>query len=143
MNRTIFAFATLVTCSTMVVAQERDYTEGTVTEVAAIDIVPGNEARYMKYLRTEWKPEQEALKKAGVIVDYAVYATAPRAPGQPDLYLTVTYANMAAMDGRDDRIDKVLEEISGDREKVDAGVVDRNSYRTILGTELIRELVVK
>ena len=124
-------------------AQDANYTEGTVSQVTAIQVTSGHMGDYTTYLRNEWKPSQEALKKAGIIVDYTVYSTTPRTPNDPDLYLMITYANMAALDKLDERSDPVTEKISGGRAKSDKGVSDRNAYRKILGTETVREWKIK
>jgi len=146
MKRSSWLLAALVSASCLPVcasAQNANYTEGTVSEVTAIQVTNGHMDEYMTYVRTEWKPSQEALKKAGVIVDYSVYSTTPRTPNDPDLYLLVTYANMAALDNLDERADPVTEKVTGPRAKVEKGVSDRNAYRKILGTETIRELKIK
>jgi L-rhamnose mutarotase len=144
MKRSSLLLAALVSASCFSVsAQDANYTEGSVSQVTAIQVTPGHMDDYTAYLRKDWKPEQEALKKAGIIVDYSVYSTTPRTPNDPDLYLLVTYANMAALDKLDERSDPVLEKISGGRAKSEKGVSDRNAYRKILGTETIRELKIK
>jgi len=124
-------------------AQDANYTEGTVSQVTAIQVMSGHMDDYTAYLHKEWKPEQEALKKAGIIVDYSVYSTTPRTPNDPDLYLMVTYANMAALDKLDERSDPVTEKVSGSRAQSQKGVSDRNAYRKILGTETVREWKIK
>ena len=91
-----------------VLAQGRPYTDGPVTQVVGIKIKAGNFDKYMSYIASTWKKEQEALKAAGVIVDYGVYAGTPRSPHDADVYLTTTYENMAALDGLDDRSDPVI-----------------------------------
>lgn len=144
MKRSILLLAVLLSVSCFsVAAQDRTYTEGTVSQVTGIQITQGHFDEYLTYLQKQWKPEQEALKKAGIIVDYAVYSTTPRTPNDPDLYLMVTYPNMAALDGLDDRSEPVLSKLTGGRVKEQKGVSDRNSYRKILGTETVRELKVK
>ena len=144
MKRSSLLLAALVSASCFSVsAQNTNYTEGTVSQVTSIQITQGHFDEYMTYVRTEWKPAQDALKKAGIITDYSVYSTTPRTPNDPDLYLLVTYANMAALDKLDERSDPVTEKISGNRAKVQKGVSDRNSYRKILGTETVRELKIK
>jgi hypothetical protein len=144
MNRSSLLLAALVSASCLSVsAQDANYTEGTVSQVTAIQVTSGHLDEYMTYVRTEWKPEQEALKKAGIITGYTVYSTTPRTPNDPDLYLMVTYANMAALDGLDQRSDPVTEKVSGNRTKMQKGVSDRNAYRKIIGTETIRELKIK
>lgn len=144
MKRSSLLLAVLVSASCFSVwAQDPNYTEGTVSQVTAIQVTSGHLDEYLTYVRTEWKPEQEALKKAGIIADYSVYSTTPRTPTDPDLYLLVTYANMAALDRLNERSDPVTEKISGGRDKSNKGVSDRNAYRKILGTETIRELKIK
>ena len=144
MKRSSLLLAALVSASCMSVsAQDANYTEGSVSQVTAIQVTQGHLDEYLTYVRTEWKPSQEALKKAGIITDYTVYSTTPRTPTDPDLYLMVTYANMAALDKLDERSDPVTEKITGNRVKMNKGVSDRNAYRKILGIETIRELKIK
>jgi hypothetical protein len=96
---------------------------------------------YMAYLTGTWKKEQEALKAAGVIVDYAVYSTMARNPDDPNLYLVVTLANMAALDGFDARSDEVLVKATGvSIEAAQKAMAERNAMRRIVGQEVIREL---
>ncbi|HVF36251.1 MAG TPA: hypothetical protein VND91_13090 [Candidatus Saccharimonadia bacterium] len=122
----------------------RDYTEGEVTQVASIKVTPGHLDQYTAYLASTWTKEQAALKEAGVITDYRIYLATPRRPDDPDIYLVTTYANMAALDGLDDRSDAVTAKALGStREKDMKGMADRNSYREIVGIELIRELKFK
>jgi len=144
MKRSSLLLAALVSLSCLSVsAQDANYTEGAVSQVTAIQVTQGHLDEYLTYVRTEWKPSQEALKKAGIITEYNVYSTTPRTPNDPDLYLVVTYANMAALDKLDERSDPVTEKITGNRVKANKGVSDRNAYRKILGTETIRELKIK
>ena len=41
----------------------------------------------MKYLATTYKQLMEEQKKAGIILDYAVYSTRPHGPSDPNIYL--------------------------------------------------------
>src|SRR4249920_3651324 len=75
----------------------KSYTEGAVTEVSYIKVKPGKFDDYMKYLSTTYKSVMEANKKAGLITGYAVYSAQARSPQEPDLILSVVYANMAAL----------------------------------------------
>ncbi|HET7843847.1 MAG TPA: hypothetical protein VFL14_06835 [Xanthomonadales bacterium] len=130
--------------SVSVAAQDRVYTEGPVMQVAAIKIQQGHFDEYMTYLKTSWTKEQQALKDAKVIVDYGIYATQARGPDDPDLYLTTTFANWAALDGYDDRADPVISKALGTTRAQDAkGTADRNAYRTVLGVETIQQLNIK
>ena len=125
-------------------AQARPYTEGPVTQVVGIKIKAGNFDKYMAYLASTWKKEQEALKAAGIITEYAVFTATAGGPQDADVYLTTTYENMAALDGLDDRSDPVLAKALGTtREEDMQGMADRNAYREVLGIEIIRELKLK
>ena len=119
------------------------YTEGTVLEVTSVRTKPGMFDAYMKWLDTTGKQLREDEKKAGLILDYAVYAAQPRSPHDPDIYLVITYKNMAALDGLSDRIEPLQRKIWATREAGAKAAADRESMREILGTEQIRRLDLK
>jgi hypothetical protein len=119
------------------------YVEGTVTQVTSIRTKPGKFDAYMKWLDTTGKQLREDEKKAGIIVDYAVYSVTPRSPQDPDIYLTVTFKNMAALDGLEDRVEPIMKKIWATRDAAAKADVDRESLREILGTQLIRRLDLK
>lgn len=121
----------------------KSYTEGTVTAVTSIRTKPGMFDAYMKWLDTTGKQLREDEKKAGIILDYAVYRVMPRSPQDPDLYMTITYKNMAALDGLDDRNEPLTKKLWATRDASDKAAVERESLREILGTQLIRRLDLK
>lgn len=119
-------------------------TEGAVMQVVSIRVDAGHADQYMEYLSKTWKKEQEALKAAGVIVDYAVYTTTARDVDDPNVYLVTTLANMAALDGLDDRSDAVLTKVTGvATAEAQKAMAERNAYRKIVGQEVIREAKLK
>jgi L-rhamnose mutarotase len=134
----ILAFAV----TTASAADAKPYTEGQVTEVSFIKIKPGKFEAYMQYLDTTYKQIMEASKKAGLIVDYAVFSATARTPQDADLILTVVYANMAALD-KSAEADAVAEKIAGSMEAQSKAAIDRESMREVLGSQLIRELKLK
>lgn len=129
--------------TTAAVAADRPYTEGTVSTVSSIRTLPGMQETYMKYLATTYKSMMDEQKKAGIIVDYAVYSVQPRSPEDPNLYLVVTYKDMAAMDGLSDKVEAIQARLIGTQEQRDAGMIDREKMRKALGQEVIRELKLK
>jgi hypothetical protein len=134
----------LLCASSSLFAQDRAYTEGTVSVVTSVKVMDGQGEAYLNYLAKEYKPVMEAQKKAGNVLDYSVYRTMPRSPSEPNLYLVVTYANMAAMDGLADRNEKVAMEVTGrDRAAATAAGIERGKLREILGSEMIRKLDLK
>ena len=135
--------ACLATAALGAMAQSaRPYREGAVTEVSSIRTKDGHFEDYMKFLDTQYKPLMEAYKKAGLILDYHVYGASPRAPGEPDLFLAITYANMAALDRIEETI-KVSETALGSMAQQEKAQADRGVIRDVLGSQLIRELVLK
>ena len=81
------------------IAQEKPYADGPVVVVNAIKVVDGQFENYMAYLNGTWRKVQEASKEAGLVTEYHVYSATPHNPNEADLYLVVTYPNMAAFDG--------------------------------------------
>jgi hypothetical protein len=121
----------------------KSYTEGTVSEVTSIRTKPGMFDAYMKWLDTTGKQLREDEKKAGLIIDYSVYSVTPRSPHDPDIYLVITYKNMAALDGLSDRVEPLQKKLWATRDAAAKAAVDRESLREILGTEQIRRLDLK
>jgi hypothetical protein len=119
------------------------YTEGTVTSVTSIRTKPGMYDAYLKWLDTTGKQLREDEKKAGIILDYAVYSATPRTPQDPNLYLTITFKNMAALDELDDRVEPLVKKIFASRDAAAKADAERGSLRDVLGTELIRRLELK
>ena len=84
----------------------------------------------------------EATKKAGLIIDYKVFRAAPKSPDQPNIYLWITYKNMAALDKGVEE-EAVAKKVIGSTEVQNKARVARTVYRKVLGTEYIRELILK
>jgi hypothetical protein len=121
---------------------ERAYSEGPVTEVAYIGVEYGHFEEYVDWLNSTWKPTMEATKKAGLIIDYKVFRLTPKSPDQPNIILWITYKNMAALDKGAEQ-EAVAKKVIGSTEVQNKARVGRNDYRKLLGTEYIRELILK
>jgi hypothetical protein len=85
----------------------------------------------------------EEQKKAGLILSYTVYATTPRGPDEPALYLITVFKNMAALDGLNEKSDPLVEKLFGTMDQQTAAAVQRDKLRALIGDELLRELVLK
>jgi hypothetical protein len=133
----------LAAVSSVTLAADRPYTEGPVTIVSSLRTLPGMNDAYLRYLATTYRTNMEAAKKAGIVLDYRVYETTPRSPDEPNIYLTVTYKNMAAMDGLDDRMEPIMQSSFGDDAARSKAAIDREKMRRPLGQEMIREVVFK
>ncbi|MGD0866899.1 MAG: hypothetical protein ABSA49_15230 [Rhizomicrobium sp.] len=126
---------------------DSQYTEGPVTEVNYMRVEYGHFDEYIAWLDSTWKPTMEAMKKAGIIIDYKVYASvpvsgAPKSPDQANIIFTRVFKNMAALD-KDGEQDEVAKKVICSTECQDKARVARNGYRKVLGIELIRELILK
>jgi hypothetical protein len=141
----VTATATLTTFGASSFAQEPDhaYTEGSVVTVSYVRTEPGRFDDYVKYLATTYKTLMEEYKKAGVILDYGVYSTNPVNATEPDLILTTTYKNLAAMDNLNERTDPIGKKIWGSLQASNQASIDRGKMRTLVGDRLLRQLILK
>lgn len=135
-------FAVVVSFIGTAAADDKPYKEGPVTDVASIRVKDGKMLDYMSYLNSTYKVEMEAQKKAGLILDYRIYEVAPRNPGDANLILTTTYPNYGALDRVAD-FDAVTAKVEGSLKSADKSFADRGSIREVLGSELLRELILK
>jgi hypothetical protein len=85
----------------------------------------------------------EATKKAGLIIDHKVFSATPKSPDQPNIILWVTYKNAAAALDKGVELEAVAKKVIGSTEVQNKARVGRNEYRKPLGSELIRELILK
>ena len=126
---------------------KRGYTNGPVTEVDYIAVEYGHFEEYMAWVTSTWVPTMEAAKKAGLIIDYKVFRASPKSPDQPNVYLEITYKNMAAYAGdigdNADAFEAVTEKVICSSECQNQARVHRNELRKVLGTEVTRELMFK
>ena len=121
---------------------ERQFSDGPVTEVNYARVEYGHFEEFIDWLDSTWKPTMEATKKAGLIIDYKVFTATPKSPDQPNIYLWITYKNMAALDKGVEE-EAVAKKVIGSTEVQNKARVARNAYRTRLSDEYIRELILK
>ena len=121
---------------------DRQYTDGPVTEVDYIQVEYGHFAEYIDWLNSTWKPTMEAMKKAGLMIDYKVFQATPKSPDQPNIIFFRTFRNWAALDKSAEQED-VAKKVIGSTERQNEARVQRNEYRKLLGIEHIRELILK
>lgn len=132
----------LLACG-LCVAEDLPYKEGTVSEVSSIKIKDGHFLDYWTFLSTSYKQEMDEAKKEGLIVSYTIFSATPKNPNEPDLYLVVEYPNMAALDGLDAKMSAIEVKLFGSLKQAGEKSAERESIRTVLGSELIRELKFK
>lgn len=112
-------------------------------EVSSIHVEYGHFDEYIEWLETTWKPTMEAMQKAGLIIDYRIYQLTPRSPDQPNIYIWITYRNGAAALDKGVELEEVAKKVICSTECQNKARVARSEYRKVLGSELIRELILK
>ena len=137
--------AAIMAISTSVTRAQEDhaYTQGSVTIVSFVRTEPGMFDEYLRYLSNTYKKLMEESKKQGIVTDYAVYQATPRGPQDADVILTVTYKNMAALDSVQARTDPIVKEIFGSLPKAASASADREKLRKQLGSQIVRQLILK
>ncbi len=140
--RTLMA-AAVVLGFTAVSRAEDSYTEGPVVDMTFVKVKPGHFEEYIKFIDTEWKALNEALKKEGLITAYRVVGAPSYGHEDWDLMLVVEYKNMAALDGLDDKSKPIVEKLAGSNQKMEEGTASRGEIREIIGEKMGRELILK
>ena len=125
-------------------AQERPYTDGPVIVVSAVKVVDGQFENYMAFLNGTWRQTMQASKDAGIVSDFHVYSAQAHNPNEADLYLVVTYPNMAMLDGMEAKMGPIQQKVTKmNFREADEASGKRVVMRTLLGEELLRELMLK
>jgi hypothetical protein len=125
-------------------AQERAYKQGAVINVTEVRTMPGQYDNYLNYIFGDYAKLMEAQKKAGVILDWSVYSSQPRSRDEADLVLVTVYSDMAALDGLEDRTDPIVQQVMNlNRGQAAQASVTRESLRTLIGSNTLRQLIAK
>ena len=136
--------ASLLLLAAGVYAQvSRPYRNGSVWNVSFIRMKPGMDSAYLDYIATDWKRNQEELKKAGLIVSYKVLTTEPHNPGDFNILLMTEYKDLASMEASEDKSDALLQRVIGNDDKQRQGYKERLEIREVMGTRLAREIVLE
>ena len=147
MKQTI-RFAVAVLCLSLwsvaaAVAQDQ-YTEGGITRVTLLQILPGHFNAFMEDLKTNVKPIWDAEKKAGLIENYSIFLNTTRAnPDDWDIGFTLTYKNFAALDGLSQKVLDLRMKQYGDKSKEQQVVDKRVQNARLITSILTREITLK
>lgn len=112
----------------------------TFTDVKTVD---GHFDDYMRWLASDWKTQEEALKKAGRILDYKVYIVDSPRKDEPDIVLGQEYKNMAEFDRSVADNYAFGKQLYGSIAKANQEQAARSSIRTIQGEATLREVELK
>jgi hypothetical protein len=135
-----FCFTAL--CSLTAVAQDhtRNWDNGNVVAVTEVHIKPGMFNAYINDLNNVWRKFLEEQMKDGSVVSYGMFANASAREGEPDLFLTVTYANWAAFDLGEEYFNKIRDNVLGSAEAMRSAGIKRGELRTIGSSYNLQEV---
>jgi len=125
------------------VAQDQ-YTEGGVTRVTLVQILPGHFNAFMDDLKTNIKPIWEAQKKAGLIESYNIFLNTTKAnPDDWDIGFSLGYKNFAALDGLAQKVLDLRMKQYGDKSKEQQVIDKRVQNVRVTASILTREITLK
>lgn len=125
------------------VAQDQ-YTEGGVTRVTLVQILPGRFNAFMDDLKTNIKPIWDAEKKAGLIEDYNIFLNTTKAnPDDWDIGFGLSYKNFAALDGLAQKVLDLRMKQYGDKSKEQQVIDKRVQNARVVTSVLTREITLK
>ena len=141
----VAVFATLLLPAfTQAQTPVRPFHDGPVWDIGFIKVKPGVGLKYMNWLATEWKTEQEALKKAGLILDYKVIETESHSTTDWDLMLMTEFKDLATLEANADKMEAVsMQALDMNDQKMIQGYEERSTWREILGDRLTREIILE
>jgi hypothetical protein len=139
----VIAALAVTTLSGTAWADGPDWNDGPVLNVASIRTVDGHFNDYMHWLATTYKKQQEAAKKAGLILSYRVIVVEARGPSDPDIYLVTEFKNWAALDHLGSRLDQIFAQTEGSVAASDRSEAERARIRTVLGSRTEQEAILK
>jgi hypothetical protein len=139
----IFAIIVLsVLISTTAVAQDhsRNWDSGHVVSVSEVHIKPGMFNAYINDLNGLWRKFLDEQKKDGSVVSYGMFSNPAAREGEPDLYLTVTYANWAAFDRGEEYFEKIRDKVIGSDEDMRNAGIKREELRKLGSSYNLQEI---
>ena len=122
---------------------KRPYRDGTVWNVSFIRMKPGMDTAYLNYIASDWKRNQEAAKKEGLIVSYKILSTEAHSPDDWNLILMTETKDLATLEANQDKADALTQKMVGDDQKQMQGYKDRSEIREIMGIRQAREIVLE
>ena len=146
MKYKLFAILALAVSSllgaTSAIAQDhsRGWEQGHIVNVSEVHIKDGMFNAYINDLNNVWRKFMEEQMKDGSVVGYSMFANVAARDGEPDLYLTVSYANWAAFDLGEEYFNKIRDKVLGSADAARSANIKRGDLRTIGSTYNLQEI---
>jgi hypothetical protein len=120
------------------------YSQGTVTRVVLLSIIPGHSDAFFADLKKNVVPLWEAQKKAGLIVDYSLFLNQTSSGSNDwDVGFTLTYKNMAALDGLPDKVYELRMKQYGSKDDEQKVIEKRVENVKVVSSNLLRDITLR
>jgi hypothetical protein len=133
-------FLSLASTSAMAQDHTRNWDNGNVVAVTDVHIKDGMFNAYINDLNNVWRKFLEEQMKDGSVVGYNMYGNPSSREGEPDLILTVTYANWAAFDRGEEYFNSIRDKVIGSAEVMRDAGIKRGDLRTIGSQYTLQEI---
>ena len=114
-------------------------------QLTVISVEPNYVDNYLVNLKKTWVRSMEIQKELGYVEDFGVYTS--EVANSPNVWLTVTYENMAAMQPNEDRwnkVNEILEErYSEDEQELDQIAKGYEEIRKMVDYQIINRVNFK
>ena len=107
-----------------------------------IQMTSGMDQKYLQNLDSSFKKSEDAQVKAGFMKSYKILRTLDDS-GEWNLLILREYASLAALEANVEKADALRQQSDGADQAQMQGYEDRSKYRTVVGTEYARELILK
>jgi len=120
------------------------YNQGTVTRVVLLSIIPGHSDALFADLKKNVVPLWEAEKSAGLILDYSLFLNQTASgPEDWDVGYTLTYKNMAALDGLPDKLYEFRMKQYGSKDNEQKVIEKRVENAKVVSSTLLRDITLR
>jgi hypothetical protein len=137
------AFCLAAACARAQEDQPPPYEKGPVWVFSEVRTKDGHFDDYMKWLDTDLKPETEALKREGYVLDYKIFVVDAPRQNEANIWVAREFPNMAAFDHSVAADYAMFKRAEGPAVEVNTRKAARGSIRDILSEFTVREVMLK
>ncbi len=125
-------------------AAQVPYSEGAVERVVLIHVLPGRFDAFMADIKKNVVPIWESEKSAGLITGYQVFLNTTRSGTDDwDFGYSLTYKNMAALDGLPDKVFEFRMKQYGNTNAEQKVIDKRVDNARVVSSYLLRDITVR
>ena len=139
----VFLCAAMFSVTASAQDHDRSWENGTILQVTHVHTKPGMFNAYINDLNGLWRIFLDQQKEDGNVVGYRMWSNVAAREGEPDLILTVEYANWAAFDLGVDYFEEISIKLRGSLEKMRELGIAREELREIGSTFNLQEVKFK